>query len=285
MAEGTDDGAGEPGPRVRSPVELFFLGALSCILLLGGVLCLLRIADGQFIAPQGPAVLFGLGAAILVYAFLDGKGDKAEFRHFRFGGAAAVLVVIAFFTNAGVERHITKVMNDRAEQREAAKRAQDDEDRKSRSLFLLDHREEKQVPGGGSVTLVEITSSKGSLQKLNALGEEADPTLAGLVRIAGVSGPGMPVSSLTEARWQNWHRTLEPKDQIEVDGTPYATILARSSNNRETRKKIYLRGEEIRVGGDQRPEAVICVRRLLNVRESESGEKEVAVLSHGPCRN
>ena len=263
----------------RSRSEKLFLGGLISFTLLAAIVFLALTAKSIFVPPMGIALLFGIVVATLAYAFLGAKGDdKFSVRAFQVAGAAAVVIAIVWVSNSALERQF-----------DLAERLDDASKRAQRQLVIDQDMTPVEIVGGGRIDLVTMNSLNGwdesGGHRENVSHENAATIFTGLFRKLEINRNVEDVLKMSDEQWGQFLAALPERKRLAIGGIPFAKIQVRSSDGRETSHIVFKNDQIPVLKKSGEPEACLTIERVLDVRERQSGEPEVLVVSQkeGGC--
>lgn len=283
-------GPRRPGKAGRSRGEWVYLGAFAATAFIVAVGFLLMAAWSIFIPAMGIAFLFGIVVATLGYAFLGGKGhDRLDIRGIQLTGAVAVVGALMLLANGPLERQLDllrRLEGFRAQARSAEERARIAEERAGRELIVA-YRLPEPILGGGQVRLDGINSLNGLSEgphRVNVGRVDAAHIFTTLFDRLDIQGNAADAMAMTEDQWRAFLRALPDGKRLQLAGIPFARLAIQSSDGRMDTRTVFKHDVVPVLDRRGRPEAFLCIGRVMDVRERRSDESEIVVLTQSRDR-
>jgi hypothetical protein len=270
----------------RRPGEAFYLGMIVLLSFAGAIAFLLMAAYSRFVPAMGISFCFGLAVATLAYAFLGSKShDQLNMRGFQLGGAAVVVIALIYFTSDPLERQmgvLQKVEVLSKEAQAANERARIAEERASREL-IVERGLPQAIAGGGQVGLEDVNTLNGLSEgphHVNVARANAAHIFETLFRRLDIQSSAEDALSMSEEQWQAFLKGLPDGKRLQLGGIPFARMTIQASDGRIQTVTAFKHDVLTVLGQNDRPEAFLCIRRVMDVRERRSDEAEIVVLAH-----
>lgn len=274
----------------RPQGEALYLGLIVLLAFAGAVAFLLMAAYSRFVPAMGISFCFGLAVATLAYAFLGSRGhDQLSWRGFQLGGAAVVVLALIYFTSDPLERQmgVLKRIEDLSKQAQAAEERARVAEEKARQELIVESGATAKITGGGSVRLDSINTLNGWQEGPHAVNQrrpDREYIVDQIVQKLDIPKASAELLKMSEADWQAFVAALPDGKRVQLGGIPFARLTIESNDGRKQQKTVF-KNDLVPVLNEQnKPEAFLCVRRVLDVRERRSGEPEVIVLTHSRDR-
>jgi hypothetical protein len=281
MADG-QGGAQASGAELTAQEKSFLARLAVACLIVSAAFAGAAVGWGVGFPSTFVAFLCGIALATLSYAFLGGVRNN----EISVGGAklaGTVAVVVAVFVQMPKQLH--GEMNDIGRIAAAEKEldALKSEADRIRSTLVIDTGMAPQpIAGGGTVDLVYVRATDGSLARLPSHSRER--TLAALLAKAEITGvDAAQLLAMSETQYAGFLAQLEKQSRTTADKLneiPFAELRITASDGRPSTVVALSGGPPIPVLRDGQPEAYLCIRRVLDVKESGSMEREVVILEH-----
>ena len=271
---------------VRPRNETIYLAGITLLALIVAIAFLVLPSWAIFVPAVGISFFCGIGLATLAYTFLGGKGsDKLSIRGIQLTGAAAVVLALIFLTNDPLERQLGMLdrlqkMTDKAAEAEA--RAEAAEEASHREL-VVERGSSMRIVSGGQVGLEDVNTVNGWKEGAHAENKQragASSIFERLFRRLDIQRSPDEILGMDEAQWQSFLAALPEGKRLQLGGIPFARVKLASIDGRAEERVVFKKDVVPVLDRQNRPEAFVCVRRILDVRERRSDEPEIIVLTH-----
>jgi hypothetical protein len=258
--------------------------------LIVAIVFLVLPSRGIFVPAMGIAFFCGIALATLAYTFLGGKGsDKVELRGIQLTGAVAVVVALILLTNGPLERQIgilDLLQKETLKAANADNRAKAAEEASHREL-IVERGSSMDVVSGGQIQLDDVNTLNGwgeGPHSENKQRANAPDIFERLFRRLDIQHSPADVLGMDESQWHSFLAGLPEGKRLQLGGIPFARIKLRSSDGRAEEAVVFKKDVVPLLNKKSQPEAFLCIRRIMDVRERRSDEPEIIVLTHSRQR-